>query len=248
MFQNIDSTNMRITTPAACVLFIFLFVRCSHRLAPQSYCYICCACVGVGNLQLNEGDRFVIYYEYGNRRRHEEKSYTGKGTYRQEESKLYLYFEDPPSATSEIRLIKRRASDSLLVHVTKIVDPVENDSLSGASLVLRENVGSRKVLVENYFQPRQESKDQLDLFLKRDVRKNPVMMEAYFVGTGRASVLINEPGLYNAEITLPSGHADVIFKKGDVHVYKVIRYQGVTTIRNTQNRKIFFTTEGCDCG
>jgi len=119
------------------VIILSCLGGCSYTISPKQYCYTCCACVGTGALNIRDSSHFEIEYEYGDHKKHEEKIYAGKGTYQQEKRNLFLYFDDQPDVPSRIELIRQRDSDSLIVNVLMVTDPIHGDTLQGAQIVLK---------------------------------------------------------------------------------------------------------------
>lgn len=216
---------------------------CHQELTPQHYCYTCCACVGIGSLELKPGNEFEIDYEFPLKRKRTGKVYYGKGTYVQCKKKLFLTFEDLPPARSEIALTKIRDSDSLIVIINTVRDPLSGDTIYGANVQYLP--ADRKRIPAMESTATAFSKQNQTVLRYR--MKEPVMLQSSFIGYRTAQRTIDQPGVYRADVKLAFGYADVEFRSGDQKTFRVSRADGELYIRDTRNRKIFFTLESCYC-
>lgn len=216
---------------------------CHRELTPQEYCYRCCACVGIGVLALKPGNEFEIDYEFPLKRKQTGKAYYGKGTYVQRKNKLFLTFEDLPAARSEIALTKIRDSDSLVVIINSVRDPLNGDTIVGTSVRFLPADGNMIPAMRSV-ETAYSTRDQTVL---RSRMKRPVTLQLSFIGYRTAQRTIDQPGVYRADVKLASGNADVEFRKGDQKIFRVSRSDGELYIRDVRNRKIFFTLESCYC-
>lgn len=218
-------------------------VGCHYELTPQHYCYTCCACVGSGELALKPGNEFEIEYEFPLKRKQAGKIYYGKGTYAQHKKKLLLTFEDLPVARSEIALTKIGDSDSLVVIINTVLDPLSGDTIHGANVQYLPADGKRIPAMESTATG-YSTKEQTVLRYKM---KEPVVLQSSFIGYRTAQRIIDQPGVYSADVKLAFGYSDVEFRKGDQKTFRISRSDGELYIRDISNRKIFFTLESCYC-
>jgi hypothetical protein len=216
---------------------------CNHELTPQHYCYRCCACIGIGSLALKPNNTFEIDYEFPLKRKQAGKMYYGKGTYVQDKKKLFLTFEDLPPARSEITLKKIRDSDSLVVIITTVRDPLSGDTIYGANVQCLSAAG--KVIPA--MEPEATVYNKKDQTVLRHQMKEPVTLQSSFIGYRTAQRTIDQPGVYHAEVKLAFGYSDVVFRRGDQKTFRISRSDGQLYIRDMSNRKIFFTLESCYC-
>lgn len=226
-------------------LLSFTITGCAVRLIPgSSYCYICCACIGSGSLEILDDKHFRMEYtEYISKK--QDRITVGTGTYTQQKGTLTLTFEDMPKVASEIRIHKIADAQKLEIRVIKVIDHLSPDSLGGAALAVKIRNNNR-AYIEQHMDGDDHPRNVL--VWNPSVNKSADwILEASFMGRNNVSVPLPPPGIYEAIIVMPSDYADVHLGSGEVRIFKVTGYPGQTEIRQKGNSKIFFTTESCYC-
>jgi hypothetical protein len=236
---------------AVVLLSTYLFAQCTTRLPPtSSYCYLCCACVGIGVLKIVDENRFEIEYE--ERYKKQDRIVIGRGTYTQQKRLLTLHFEDIPVVAPEIRLEKIGDDNKVVIEVVRVIDPAAPDSAGSALLVVRK-ANDKKVYKEMWVDQAREAgsppvtEDFTLEYQPTSLDPADWLLEVSFMNRNKTQISFPGPGRYRAEIIMPSEYADARLSSNDSQTFSVTRYPGEIVIRQKENRKIFFTTESCGC-
>jgi hypothetical protein len=224
-----------------------LSMACATTLKPGSYCYICCACIGNGALNLKDDGRFSMEYErVENRKDKDREIFYGEGTYRQEKGALELQFEDLPVIESAVVLTRMGGSEKIDIRIRNVFDPVYNTQVIGASLRIVDP-SHKKAYATQSFHNDEEIHLAFDPAKNKLANRSALILEASFIGYYTASISLPHPGRYVADVTLPFGYADVRFTQRDHKKFKVKKTLDGFTIRDEADRKIYFTKKSCYC-